>query len=69
MRPANIVVIVEDGAFEIALKRFVRAYQRAGLKREIAKHQEYARPGVRRRKKQLRARARIRKQLARTQPK
>ena len=62
MRPSNIVVTVEDGNVDKAIKKLARLYGKAGLKREIARHEAAVKPGDARRAKSLRARRRALKQ-------
>ena len=52
------VKISEDEPFEIALRRFKKQCERAGILSEVKKRQFYEKPSVRRKKKSIAARKR-----------
>lgn len=52
------VKINEDEPFEIALRRFKKQCERAGILSEVRKRQFYEKPSVRRKKKSIAARKR-----------
>jgi len=51
----------ENESFEKALKRFVKACEKAGLMSDIKKHQQYEKPSERRKRKLNAARRKMRK--------
>jgi small subunit ribosomal protein S21 len=52
------VKINEDEPFEVALRRFKKQCERAGILSELRKRQFYEKPSIRRKKKSLAARKR-----------
>ena len=50
------VIVEPDESFEIALKRFKKQCEKAGLLSEFKKRQHYEKPSVRRKRKALAAR-------------
>ena len=52
------VKINEDEPFEVALRRFKKQCERAGILSELRKRQFYEKPSMRRKKKSLAARKR-----------
>jgi small subunit ribosomal protein S21 len=57
-------VKVRDGeSFEMALKRFKKQCERAGIFSEIRKRQHYEKPSVKRKKKMIAARKRALKKM------
>ena len=55
-------VIVEPGEpFEVALRRFKKQCEKAGLLSELRKRQHYEKPGVKRKRKALVARKRAKR--------
>ena len=59
------VRVDENEPFELALRRFRRQCERAGILSEIKKRQHYEKPSVRRKKKAMAARKRLLKALKR----
>jgi len=59
------VRINEDEPFEIALRRFKKQCERAGVLSELKKRQFYEKPSVKRKKKSLAARKRALKNYRR----
>jgi small subunit ribosomal protein S21 len=57
----NLVILVPDGNVEGALTRFKRSAMKAGLFKEIRRHEFYMKPGERRRRKAKVARSRLAK--------
>ncbi|HHY76362.1 MAG TPA: 30S ribosomal protein S21 [Firmicutes bacterium] len=55
------VRVGKDESFESALRRFKRECQKAGILRDVRKHEHYESPSVRRKKKSEAARARSRR--------
>lgn len=52
------VVVKDNETLDSALRRFKRAYQKAGIQEEIRKREHYEKPSVRRKKKSEAARKR-----------
>ncbi len=61
------VWVKEDEPFELALKRFKKQCERAGILYELRKREHYEKPSVRRKKKALAARKRLLKRMRRSQ--
>lgn len=61
------VWVKEDEPFELALKRFKKQCERAGILSELRKREHYEKPSVRRKKKALAARKRALKRMKRSQ--
>jgi small subunit ribosomal protein S21 len=64
--PGVTVTVREGEAFEIALKRFRKEVERAGIIREMKRHMEYEKPSVKKKKKALAARKRWVKRMRKT---
>lgn len=63
---AGVSVTVRNGeSFEIALRRFRKQVERAGVLREMKRHMQYEKPSVKRKKKALAARKRVMKRMSR----
>lgn len=60
-----LVRVREDEPFEIALRRFKKQCEKAGILSEIKKREHYEKPSVKRKKKALAARKRTLKRLRR----
>ncbi|HIC91558.1 MAG TPA: 30S ribosomal protein S21 [Syntrophaceae bacterium] len=59
------VRVKEDEPFEIALKRFKKQCEKAGILSEIRKREHYEKPSVKRKRKALAARKRALKRMRR----
>ena len=59
------VKIKENEPFDVALRRFKRSCEKAGLLAEVRKREHYIKPSVRRKEKQLAAEKRRRRSAAR----
>jgi small subunit ribosomal protein S21 len=59
------IKVNEDEPFEIALRRFKKQCERAGILSEVRKRQFYEKPSVRRKKKSIAARKRSLKNFRR----
>ncbi len=57
------VKVKEGESFEMALKRFKKQCEKAGILSEIRKREHYEKPSVKRKKKMLAARKRLLKKL------
>ncbi|RMG59389.1 MAG: 30S ribosomal protein S21 [Deltaproteobacteria bacterium] len=57
------VKVKENESFEMALKRFKKQCEKAGILSEIRKREHYEKPSVKRKKKMLAARKRLLKKL------
>jgi len=57
------IKIKENEPFDIALRRFKRSCEKAGVLAEVRKREHYEKPSVRRKKKALAARKRALKKL------
>jgi len=57
------IKLKENESFEIALKRFKKQCEKAGLMYELRKREHYEKPSVRRKKKAMAARKRAIKKL------
>jgi small subunit ribosomal protein S21 len=55
------VRVKDNEAFEKALKRFMKACEKAGLMSDIKKHQHFEKPSERRKRKLAAARRKMRK--------
>lgn len=63
---AGVSVTVREGeSFEIALRRFRKQVERAGVLREMKRHMQYEKPSVKKKKKALAARKRVMKRMSR----
>lgn len=60
-----LVRVKEDEPFEIALRRFKKQCEKAGILSEIKRREHYEKPSVKRKKKALAARKRTLKRLRR----
>jgi small subunit ribosomal protein S21 len=61
------VKIKESEPFEIALKKFKRQCEKAGILSEVKKREHYEKPSIKRKKKALAARKRAMKRGRRTE--
>jgi small subunit ribosomal protein S21 len=59
------VKVKENEPFEVALKRFKKQCEKAGILSEIRKREHYEKPSVKRKKKALAARKRALKRMRR----
>jgi len=59
------VRVKEDEPFEIALRRFKKQCEKAGILSEVRKREHYEKPSVKRKKKALAARKRALKRMRR----
>ncbi len=57
------VFLDEGDSFEIALKKFKKQCEKAGILSELKKRQHYEKPSVRRKKKEAAAKKRLMKKL------
>ncbi len=57
------VYLDEGDSFEIALKKFKKQCEKAGILSELKKRQHYEKPSVRRKKKEAAAKKRLMKKL------
>ncbi len=57
------VYLTEGDSFEIALKKFKKQCEKAGILSELKKRQHYEKPSVRRKKKEAAAKKRLMKKL------
>ncbi len=57
------VKVKENESFEVALKRFKKQCEKAGLMYELRRRERYEKPSVRRKKKAIAARKRLVKKL------
>lgn len=63
---AGVSVTVREGeSFEIALRRFRKVVERAGVLRETKRHMQYEKPSVKKKKKAIAARKRVMKRMSR----
>lgn len=59
---ANVIVSENEG-FEIALKKFKKQCEKAGILSELKKRQHYEKPSIKRKKKEAAAKKRLIKKL------
>lgn len=59
------VRVKEDEPFEIALRRFKKQCEKAGILSEVRKREHYEKPSVKRKKKAIAARKRALKRMRR----
>lgn len=57
------VIISENEGFEIALKKFKKQCEKAGILSELKKRQHYEKPSIKRKKKEAAAKKRLMKKL------
>jgi small subunit ribosomal protein S21 len=57
------VTVKEDESFEVALRRFKKQCEKAGVLSELRKREHYEKPSVRRKKKSLAARKKALKRV------
>ena len=57
------VYLNEDDSFDIALRRFKKQVEKAGILSEMKKRQHYEKPSVMRKKKKAAARKRLMKKI------
>lgn len=57
------VTVKEDESFEVALRRFKKQCEKAGVLSELRKREHYEKPSVRRKKKSLAARKKASKRV------
>ncbi|MCZ6715045.1 MAG: 30S ribosomal protein S21 [Deltaproteobacteria bacterium] len=60
------IKLKDNESFEVALKRFKKQCEKAGLMYELRKREHYEKPSVRRKKKTIAARKRALKRLKQT---
>ncbi|MCH6561493.1 MAG: 30S ribosomal protein S21 [Deltaproteobacteria bacterium] len=60
------IKLKDNETFEVALKRFKKQCEKAGLMYELRKREHYEKPSVRRKKKTIAARKRALKRLKQT---
>ena len=64
-RPMPVIKVKENESFEIAMKRFKKQVEKAGILTELRRREYYDKPSVRRKKKAAAARKRALKKLKR----
>ncbi|WP_457570633.1 30S ribosomal protein S21 [Desulfovulcanus sp.] len=57
------VVLGENESFDLALRKFKKQVEKAGILSELKKRQHYEKPSVQRKKKEAAARKRLMKKL------
>ncbi|MDE2321816.1 MAG: 30S ribosomal protein S21 [candidate division NC10 bacterium] len=57
------VTVKEDESFEVALRRFKKQCEKAGVLSELRKREHYEKPSVRRKKKSIAARKKALKRV------
>jgi len=62
----TLVKLKDNEPFEIAMKRFKKACEKAGIISELRRREYYDKPSIRKKKKEIAARKRALKKLRRT---
>jgi small subunit ribosomal protein S21 len=62
----TLVKLKDNESFEIAMKRFKKACEKAGILSELRRREYYDKPSVRKKKKEIAARKRALKKIRRT---
>ncbi len=61
----TLVKLKDNESFEIAMKRFKKACEKAGILSELRRREYYDKPSIRKKKKEIAARKRAQKKMRR----